>query len=83
MGGVFGIQQLLNDKNLTRTEILQDDDAKFGEQAKQNAPIGNIHQTIQDAIGVFGSLDKIPYNEIVKSIINFKIPERKRRKKKR
>ena len=83
VGGVFGIQQLLNDKNLTQTEVLQDDDAKFGEQAKQHAPIENIYQTIQDALIEFGSLDNIPYNEIVKSIINFKIPERKRKKKKR
>ena len=83
VGGLFGLQQLLANENPTKTEILLDDDAKFGEQAQKHAPIENISATIHEAIRQFGELDSIPYNEVVKSIINFKLPDRKRKKKKR
>ena len=81
VGGLFGLQQLLANENLTQTDILLDDDAKFGEQAQKHAPIENILATINEAVEQFKSLDNIPYNEIVKSIINFKLPDRKRKKK--
>ncbi len=83
VGGLFGLQQLLADKNLTETNILNDDDAKFGEQARQQAPIENIFATINETIAQFQTLADIPYNEVVKSIINFKLPERKRRSKRK
>lgn len=81
VGGLFGIQQLLNNKNLTETKVLLDDDAKFGEQAQKHAPIINIYETINEAVKLYKELDGIPYNEVVKTIINFKLPDRKRRKK--
>ena len=81
VGGLFGLQQLLSEKNLTRTEILNDDDAKFGELSQQQAPIENVYETVNKAVEQYNALDDIPYNEIVKSIMNFKLPERKRRKK--
>ena len=81
VGGLFGLQQLLANENPTQTQVLHDDDAKFGEQAQKHAPIENIKATINDAIAQFNDLDSIPYNEVVKSIINFKLPDRKRRKK--
>lgn len=80
-GGLFGLQQLLSNKNLTETDILLDEDAKFGGQAKKHAPIQNVCNTINQAIAQYNNLNSIPYNEIVKSIINFKLPDRKRRKK--
>jgi len=83
VGGLFGLQQLLDNKNPTHTEVLLDDDAKFGEQAQKHAPIQNIFVTINEAITQYNDLSSIPYNEIVKSIINFKLPERKRRKGKK
>jgi len=81
VGGLFGLQQLLANENPTQTEVLLDDDAKFGEQAQKNAPIENISGTINEAVLQFNDLDSIPYNEVVKSIINFKLPDRKRKKK--
>ncbi len=81
VGGLFGLQQLLANKNLTNTDILNDDDAKFGEQGQQQAPIENIYATINETVAQYEGLDGIPYNEVVKSIINFKLPERKRRSK--
>ena len=81
-GGLFGLQQLLSHKNLTQTDILHDDDAKFGEQAQEHAPIENVYATISEAIVQYKELESIPYNEIVKAIVNFKLPERKRKKKK-
>ncbi len=55
--------------------------ARFGEQAQERAPIENVHGTINETVAKYQSLDKISYNEVVKSIINFKLPERKRRSK--
>ena len=80
-GGLFGLQQLLAQKNPTQTDVLLDDDAKFGEQAQKHAPIQNVFATVNEAVELYKDLDSIPYNEVVKSIINFKLPERKRRKK--
>lgn len=76
VGGIYGLQQLLAD-----TTILSDEDARFGEQAQERAPIENVHGTINETVAKYQSLDKISYNEVVKSIINFKLPERKRRSK--
>ncbi|MCU7799674.1 MAG: hypothetical protein KZQ70_05905 [gamma proteobacterium symbiont of Lucinoma myriamae] len=83
VGGLFGLQQLLSNENLTHTDILHDDDIKFGEQSQNHAPIENIFAIINEAVQEYKDLDAIPYNEIVKSIISFKLPERKRRKKKK
>ena len=80
-GGLFGLQQLLGDQNVTQTDILNDDDAKFGEQSQQQAPIENVYATINDAVTQYKELNSIPYNEIVKTIMNFKLPERKRKQK--
>lgn len=81
VGGLFGLQQLLSEKNLTDTEILNDDDAKFGELSQKQAPIENVFATVNQVVKQYKDLEAIPYNEIVKSIMNFKLPERKRRKK--
>jgi len=81
VGGLFGLQQLLDNKNPTQTEVLLDEDAKFGQQAQKHAPIQNIFTTVSEAVTLYHDLDSIPYNEVVKSIINFKLPERKRGKK--
>lgn len=81
VGGLFGLQQLLANENLTQTDVLLDDDAKFGEQAQKHAPIENVSDTINVAMRQFNDLDSIPYNEVVKSIINFKLPDRKHKRK--
>jgi len=81
VGGLFGLQQLLANENPSQTDVLLDDDAKFGEQAQKHAPIENVSGTINEAVRQFNDLDSIPYNEVVKSIINFKLPDRKRKKK--
>ncbi len=81
VGGLFGLQQLLSHQNLTQIEILNDDNAKFGEQSQKQAPIENIYATINEALEEYKTLESIPYNEIVKSIMKFKLPERKRKKK--
>lgn len=81
VGGLFGLQQLLSHQNLTQTEVLNDDDAKFGDQSQEHAPIENVFAVVNEAITEYKTLDSIPYNELVKAIVNFKIPERKRKKK--
>ena len=81
VGGLFGLQQLLAEKYLTQTELLHDNDIKFGEHSNTHAPIENIFLLIKKTLQEYQSLDDIPYNEVVKSIINFKIPERKRKSK--
>ncbi|WP_198265400.1 hypothetical protein [sulfur-oxidizing endosymbiont of Gigantopelta aegis] len=83
VGGMFGLQQLLSSKDLTQTDVLNDDDAKFGEQSQEHAPIENIYGTVKEAVEQYQSLAGIPYNELVKAIVNFKLPERKRKKKRR
>jgi hypothetical protein len=83
VGGLFGLQQLLSNENLTKTDILNDDEAKFGQHSNQNSPIENIYAIIEQAVEQYQELDKIPYNELVKSIINFKLPERKRKSRRR
>lgn len=83
VGGLFGLQQLLADKNLTETGLLHDNEAKFGTQAETHPPIDNIFAIVNNVIQHYNNLDSIPYNEVVKTIINFKIPARKRKKKPR
>lgn len=80
-GGLFGLQQLLSHQNVTQTEILHDDDAKFGTQSQLKAPIENVYATVNKALVEYKNFESIPYNEIVKSIIKFKLPDRKRKKK--
>ena len=78
VGGVFGLQQCLDDNNTADTEILSDDNIRF--QTSDNAPIKNIQQTIADALKKFSDIKKFPYTEIVKSVINFKGHVRRNRK---
>ncbi len=80
-GGMFGLQQLLTQENTAQTDILNDDDAKFGEQSQQHAPIKDVSGIINEAVTEYKELNAIPYNELVKAIVNFKLPERKRKKK--
>jgi len=82
-GGLYGLQQLLSHQNLTQTDILHDDDAKFGEQSQKSAPIENVFVTVNKALTKYQTLESIPYNEIVKAIMNFNLPERKRKKKRK
>ena len=80
-GGLFGLQQLLNEKNAAQITSLYDDEAKFGEQPQ--TPVLNIVESVAQAETTYDTLEAIPYNELVKSIINFKLRERKKRTKKK
>jgi len=77
-GGLYGLQQYLKHKNTAETEELSDDKLKFDNE--NNQPINNINQTVKTALDRFGQIKDFPYNEIVKAIIHFTIPSRKRRK---
>jgi hypothetical protein len=77
-GGLYGLQQYLNHKNTAETEELSDDKLKFDNNASQ--PIKNIYKTVSDALDKFVQIKDFPYNEIVKAIIHFTIPSRKRKK---
>lgn len=79
-GGLFGLQQLINEENVTRMDALNDDEAKFGQQPQ--TPINNVIETVHQALSSYSELESIPYNELVKSIINFKLRERKKRTRK-
>jgi len=77
-GGLYGLQQYLKHKNTADTKELSDDKLKFINNSSQ--PISNIYKTITIAIERFAQIKDFPYNEIVKAIIHFTIPSRKRKK---
>ena len=77
-GGLYGLQQYLQHKNTADTGELSDDKLKFDNHSSQ--PIKNIYQTLKTALDKFGNIKNFPYSEIVKSIIHFTIPSRKRKK---
>ncbi|MFK5891856.1 MAG: hypothetical protein QM504_01385 [Pseudomonadota bacterium] len=77
-GGLFGLQQYLEHKNTALTEALSDEKLKFDNDSSQ--PIKNIHKTVSDALDKFIEIKYFPYNEIVKAIIHFTLPSRKRKK---
>lgn len=77
-GGLYGLQQYLKHKNTAKTEELSDNKLKFNTDSNQ--PIKNIYKTVAAAMDKFGQIKDFPYNEIVKAIIHFTIPARKRKK---
>lgn len=44
--------------------------------------VHNVYQTLSLALQKFGSLNKLPYNEIVKSIVKYQSRPKRRKKKK-
>ena len=79
VGGLYGLQQYLNYSNTADTEELSDDKLRFDNNS--TAPITNIHKTVTEALLKFGEIKNFPFNEIVKAIIHFSLPSRRKKKK--
>ena len=77
-GGLFGLQQYLTHKDTAAIEALSEDQFRFDNPANQ--PIKNIHHTVAEAITEFGEIKLFPYTEIVKAILHFKRPPRRKSK---
>ena len=77
-GGLFGLQQYLNQKDTAAIEQLSEDQFRFDNPSNQ--PIKNIQQTIAAAIKEFGEIKQFPYTEIVKAILHFERPSRRNKK---
>ena len=78
-GGMYGLQQYLDNKDTADTKELNNDKLRF--DGNVTPPVKNIHQTITDALAAYGDIDKFPFDEIVKTINIFNIPSRKKRRK--
>ena len=78
-GGLYGLQQYLNNNDTADTSILSDDSLRFD---SSSTPINNIYETISQAKEIFGDIKDFPYDEIVKAIIHFNVRTRKKKKPK-
>ncbi|MBF0265772.1 MAG: hypothetical protein HQL46_10905 [Gammaproteobacteria bacterium] len=81
VGSLFGLQQFILHQDTTQTTLLNDDMLKF--DPKQTQPINNIYRVISDALKQFDSIGNFPFSEMIKAIMHFKIPTRRRSKKKK
>lgn len=77
-GGLYGLQQYLNNKDTADTSELNDDHRRF--DPRLGPPIKDIQQTLKEAKAKFGSISNFPFNEIVKTISLFNIRSRKKKK---
>jgi len=79
-GGIFGLQQALREENTADTTDLSNDNLRFDE--KNNKPIRNIFQIVEQGMEKFGDITAFPYSEVVKSILHFSLPKRRNSRKK-
>jgi len=80
-GGLYALQQYLENKETAQIENLIDDKTKFNDNHSQ--PIKNIFATVSKAVEQFKAIKNFPYDEIVKAINLFTLPTRKSKRKKR
>jgi len=80
VGSLFGLQQIINHKDTTQTSTLNDDMLKF--DPNQTQPIDNIYRVIMNALKEFNTVDNFPFSEMIKAVMHFKLPKRRRSKKK-
>lgn len=67
-GGMLALQNIVTDS----AELAD----------SNNKVVHNVYQVLNLALQKFGSLDQLPYNEIVKSIVKYESRPKRRKKKK-
>jgi len=77
-GGLFGLQQLLENSDPINIEPLDDYNQRFNEQQKA---IVNINGCLEKAEQHYLNLDKFPYADIVKAILRFEVRKKRQRNK--
>lgn len=77
-GGVYGLQQLLEDADPSNVTSLGDHIQRFNQDHK---PIVNIKNTLDRAIDSFGSVEKLPYSDMVRAIMRFQVRKKRERRK--
>ena len=79
-GSLYGLQQYLLHKDTSQTTELNDEKLKFDNKTSQ--PIPNIIKTINAALKQFNQIELFPYEQMIKSIMHFTLPTRRRSRKK-
>ncbi len=77
VAGIYGLQQHLDNNNTADTEQIKDNVIYNN---LSGPPIKNVHGVVKDAVLKYGKIKDIPYNELVKAIMRFSLPRRKKRK---
>jgi len=77
-GGLFALQQLLEEKSTLDIDELFDSKKRYDEN--YGPAISNIHQTVSAAIKKFGRVKEFPYTEMVKTILRFNLPSRRKKR---
>ncbi len=68
-GGMLVLQQLLSNNN----DLPQ-------KQTEQQAIVTNIHQTMQDALLEYETIENLPFGEIVKGVVSYQSRPKRRKK---
>jgi len=77
-GGLFGLQQSLDSKSTMDLEELFDSRKRYDEN--YGPPITNIYQTMSKAIEKYGHVKNFPFTEIIKTILRFNLPSRRKKR---
>lgn len=85
-GGMLALQQLTgeltqSDKNTETNEQQTPDTGIQPNQGMQKKPqVANIYKTLQQALIQYGSIENLPFSDIMKGIVNYQSrPKRKKR----
>ena len=76
-GGLYGLQQLLNNKSTTAIEALTDTNSRYDDSI--GPPIKDINHTITQGLLHFKEIKNFPFTEIIKTILRFKLPSRRKK----
>lgn len=76
-GGVFGLQQILEESDPTNLLNLESTTERFNQT---NKPVFNINQLLTTALSTFGRVDNLPYSDMVKTIIRFEVRKKRKRR---
>ena len=68
-GGMLALQDIVNKEPISK------------ESTNNKTIVKNVHQTLQLALQEFGSLESLPYGEIVKSIVKYQSRPKRTKKK--
>jgi len=77
-GGLFGIQQILKDRDASDISELLNDKSRYEE--RDNKPIENIEQSVASAFEKYKDIQNFPFEEIVKTIKRFNHLSKRNRK---
>jgi hypothetical protein len=75
-GGLFGLQQAIESADPAQVEALDDHRLRYNESDKL---IANIYGLLDKAANQYKQLDRLPYSEMVKSILRFEVRKKRSR----